>query len=383
MSFEFYTSTKIIFGNGKFSKAAEVSNEYADNYFIVSGQSMIKSGHIEELERKFDDYKIKYTYYCKPEGEPTAEMIENGVKFAADKNCNGVIAIGGGSVIDTGKAIASLITNGGSVIDYIEGVGRGKKIIKESVPFIAVPTTSGTGSEVTKNAVIISKEDKFKKSMRSDKMYAKAAIIDPMLTVSLPSDNTAASGMDALTQLIESYVSRKSEPLTDALSLYGIKLAGKWLKRSYIDAECLHAREFMSLASLISGICIANSGLGAVHGISSSLGAHYGISHGLSCGILLPYIMNVNFKAEPEKFWDIGNALTGNEYKNADDSIKASIDFINQLKDDMSIPIDLKCFKIDDSELEVIAQDSKGSSMSGNPVELNNHDIEDILRQLI
>ncbi len=384
MQLEFTMPTKIVYGSGSLFKLSKLAKGYADNYLLVYGDTSLENmGILGKIEQQLKNEKIEYHYYKGITREPTLDMIEKGLNIARQYNCNGVISIGGGSVIDTGKAIAGLITNGGHIIDYLEGVGKGKTLKKDGAPFIAIPTTAGTGAEVTKNAVISSKSKNFKKSFRSEKLFACLAIVDPLLTLSLPQHQTAITGMDALTQLIESYISKFSNPITDVIAQKGIGLAGKSLKKAYDDGTYIAAREYMALASLLSGVCLTNSGLGAAHGIASALGSYYPIRHGMACAILLPHVMEINLISSEDKLSDIGTILTGEEFKDTYEGARTAIDYIKELNKHMNLPSNLKPYKISEDMVPVLAKASRGNSMSGNPVYLSDDDIAELLARLI
>ncbi len=383
MQFEFSTATKIIYGSGSLFKLSRFVKDYADNYLLVCGGSSLENtGVLGRIEKQLRDEGIEYHYYRGVTKEPDIDIIEKGVNIGKKYNCNGVIAVGGGSVIDTGKAIAGLITNEGHILDYLEGVGEGRSLLNDGAPFIAIPTTAGTGAEVTKNAVISSETMHFKKSFRSEKLLARLAIVDPLLTLSLPPYQTAISGMDALTQLIESYISKKSNRVTDMIAKEGIRLAGGALKKAYDDGANIEAREDMALASLLSGVCLANSGLGAAHGIASALGSYYPIRHGMACAILLPHVMRVNLVSREDKISDIGSILTGRAFEDTREGAQAAIDYIEKLNKHMKIPSDFKAYNIDQKMLPILAKASRGNSMNGNPVYLSNEDIISLLEEI-
>jgi alcohol dehydrogenase class IV len=384
LNFEFFTVPKIIFGSERFYEIKTIERQYASNYLIVSGGSSLhKAGKIKELETQLRQVGLSFQHYTGIVNEPGPDTVDKGVELAKDKNCDGVIAIGGGSVIDTGKAIAGLMTNEGSIKDYLEGVGIGRKMVQDPAPLIAIPTTAGTGSEVTKNAVITCPIEKYKKSFRDHRLLPKVALLDPSLTLSLPPYNTATSGMDALTQLIESYVSKKSQPIPEALAIYGIGLVSKSLIKAYSNGQDLKARESMAMASLLSGICLANSGLGAAHGIAAALGCHYGIPHGLACAILLPYVMEYNMEAQLEKFAEIGRILVDKDIDDPRQAAERGIEYIKSISCKMNIPSDLKGFSISPQDLPMLAESSRGSSMSGNPVDMTDEDSINLLEKLI
>lgn len=384
MNFEFYTASRIIFGENALEKIGETVRSLGDRALVVlGGGSLHKSGSVEKLCKRLDGAGVEYVFYEGIEDEPEVETVDRGVKFAGKCGVNLVVGMGGGSVIDTAKAISGLYTNGGSVLEYLEGVGEGKIITKPSLPYIAVPTTSGTGAEVTKNAVIRSGKMKFKKSIRSFYLIPDVALVDPVLTLSVPPNITAWCGMDALTQLIEPYVSRKSQPMTDALAIYGIPLAARSLTAAVKNGSDLQARSDMALASLLSGCALANSGLGAAHGISAALGAHFGVPHGLACGMLLPYVMEINMHSNIQKFARIGEALTGRKIENPQAAAMAGVEFVKKLAGDINLPRNLKEYGIGKQDLPALAEASRGSSMNGNPVDLSNDDIMELIKRVV
>ena len=234
-------------------------------------------------------------------GEPTVEVVRQGVQHVRHATCDLVIGFGGGSAMDTGKAIAALMTNSGDLLDYLEVIGKGKPLTQPAAPFIAIPTTAGTGAEVTRNAVLASPEHRVKVSLRSPHMLPRVALVDPELTYSLPPQVTASTGLDALTQLIEPFVSIRANPMTDAFCREGMRRAARSLRRAYEHGNDVKAREDMSLASLLGGLALANAGLGAVHGIASVMGGMFPAPHGAVCARLLPHVMEINVRALQER----------------------------------------------------------------------------------
>jgi alcohol dehydrogenase class IV len=232
------------------------------------------------------------------EGEPTVEIVQAGLKQARVAKCDVVVSIGGGSAIDAGKAIAALLTNPGDPLHYLEVIGRGHPLKKEPAPYIAVPTTAGTGSEVTRNAVLTSIEHKVKVSMRSPMMLPSLALVDPQLTFTMPPEVTASTGLDALTQLMEPFVSSKANPLTDAICREGMQRAARSLSRAFQYSRDPAAREDMSLASLFGGLALANAKLGAAHGFAGPIGGMFPTApHGVICARMLPHVMQTNIQA--------------------------------------------------------------------------------------
>lgn len=380
MKFDIYMPQRILFQQGAFSLLGGIAGQYMQRCFVVCYNSAVSDGLMDALAKQ--NPALSFVVMSDVCAEPSPQSVDAAVKRAKKSGCDGVIGIGGGSVIDTAKAVAGLVTNGGSAEDYLEGVGRGLQITKKPLPFIAVPTTSGTGAEATKNAVLSSMEKKYKKSMRSEKLLPLVALVDPVLTVGLPPQVTAACGMDAITQLIESYVSIKSNVLTDALCTAGLQRAAS-LTDAYANGTNLQAREDMALCSLFSGIALANSGLGAAHGFAAGLGAVKGISHGLACAVMLPHVMRYNLSAKPERFAAIGEWLCQKRFDAPDIAAQAGINKIVQMNNAMNIPCDLKFLSITQLELEEIVRASMGGSMSGNPIPINEQIAKDFLLTLI
>ena len=286
-SFDFAANPKIIFGSGKIKLLPGLMERFGDTVLLITGEkSFLQSDHWDKLLLQFESARIHWNHYAIA-GEPSPETVDDCVKKYRNSHVDVVVAIGGGSVMDGGKAVSAMLVQQGSVIDYLEGVGT-KKPSGKKVPFIAVPTTAGTGSEATKNAVI-SKVGKngFKKSLRHDNYVPDIALADPELTLSCPKEITAYSGMDAFTQLLESYVSTNANPVTDALAIQGVRKVRDGLERAVKNGNDLHARENMALAALLSGITLANAGLGTVHGFASSVGGMFDIPHGLVCARLM------------------------------------------------------------------------------------------------
>lgn len=375
MNFTFYTASKILFGKDVLTKLGAEIERYGDNFLVVVDPSFANSKAKETLLSQIESIGGKYMVFSEVRGEPTVELIDEVTKLAMENSCNAVISMGGGSCIDVGKATAACITNGTPTVDYLEYVGKGKKVTIDPVPFIAIPTTAGTGSEVTKNAVLGNEAAEFKRSMRDDKMVANMAVLDPMLTVSCPPYVTAHSGIDALTHAIESFVTFRATPISDALSLKSTELCGKYLQRCYDDGSDIEAREGMSAAALLAGMAFANSGLGAVHGIAMAVGIRYHVPHGEVCGILLPHIMELNAPHVTEKMDLIGEALTGRHYDKIGEGSKVAIDFVKKLNAAMGIKPDYKHLGIPEEDYRPLAEASIGTSMKSNPFEMTVDDL--------
>ncbi len=382
MTIDFSTSNRIIFYSGSVKNITELILEFGNNVFIITGK---KSDRIANLERFLDPKRISWQIFH-TSGEPTIESIKDGIRKARDLKIDALLAIGGGSVIDTGKAISAMLTNPGELEDYLENVGQGKPIINKGKPLIAIPTTAGTGSEVTRNAVIKVTSHQVKVSLRGRKIIPEIALIDPELTLDIPPGITASTGMDALSQVIEPYVSRKENHFVDIFCEDAMKKASNSLITSYKDGSNLSARENMCWVSLFGGIALANAGLGAVHGFAGVIGGGYEIPHGVICARLLPTIFEVNFNAlstrqskNPilEKFVKISRFLTQTEKGNISDCVR----WLEELCEDIKIP-KLHEFGLNKKAFPGIVEKAQlSSSMKGNPIELNTSELLNVLEK--
>lgn len=380
MRFQFVTSAKIIVGNGVIAECGGLAADLGSKVLLVTGGGSVSPDRLlQSLEAKglqYQRFQVK--------GEPHVSTMQAGIQAAEKSGCDMVIAMGGGSVLDTGKVIAAMLTNPGDLMDHIETIGKGQPTTNPSVPMIAIPTTSGTGSEVTKNSVIYSPEHKIKVSMRSDHMIPRIALLDPELTHSMPPAVTASSGMDALTQLIEGYTSTAANPMTDALAREGILRAARSLRVVYTEPENAPAREDMAIASLFSGIVLTNGGLAAVHGFSGVVGGLFNAPHGALCGSLLPASMRVNIEScrqdesyAPylQRFTEIARILTND--LNADPMHAA--DWVAETARLLHIPR-LSSFGITPADFPLIIERSrKKSHMRMNPVYMTDELMERVL----
>jgi alcohol dehydrogenase class IV len=382
LSFEFATANRIIFGAGKLNELNKHIEGDTKHIFLVCGHS---SDAIPRVKEMLSTLGVPLTEF-QVHGEPTIDLIREGVRAAQD--CDLVIGVGGGSVLDTGKAIAALAKNPGDILDYLEVIGKGQPLVNAPLPYIAVPTTAGTGSEVTRNAVIESPEQKVKVSLRSPSMLPRLALVDPELTYDLPPAITASSGLDALTQLIEPFVSTKANPMTDAICREGMDYAARSLRRAYEKGTDQEARAGMSLASLFGGLALANAALGAVHGFAGPLGGMLHAPHGTLCARLLPLVMETNIQAletrQPEhpalqRYIDIARTLTGDETATAADGLL----WIKQLVEDLSISRLSKYGMNEGTFSEAVEKTLKASSFKGNPIALHENELREILEKAL
>jgi alcohol dehydrogenase class IV len=360
-SFEFATAGRIVFGSGTFAQLEGIAAEYGERPLIVTGK------------RRRDAYVTGHLFAVA--GEPTIALVREGAEVFRSAGCDLVIAIGGGSAIDAGKAIAAAAANPGDLLDYLEVIGMGRPLDSAPYPFIAVPTTAGTGSEVTRNAVLGSPEHGVKVSLRSPLMLPRVAIVDPVLTLGLPPAITASTGLDALTQLIEPYVSSRANAFTDGLCLDGIRRASANLPRAHRDGGDADARSGMAYASLLGGLALANAGLGVVHGFAAPIGGMFDAPHGAVCAALLPAGMRANIAAlrdrEPqsialERYREIARILTNSPDAIAEDGAE----WVRNLTAQLAIP-SLASYGIRERDVpEMAAKAGRANSMKANPIAL-------------
>jgi alcohol dehydrogenase class IV len=382
--FKFAPTPKILFRSNQISELDTVIKSYGSKIILVTGlNSFLGTKQAKTLLNKFDSDGFDY-HLVKISGEPSPEMIDTAVKNLNDKSVNAVVAVGGGSVVDAGKAISAMLYKSESVSEYLEGIG-GRIHPGTKIPFIAVPTTSGTGSEATKNAVIsIVGKNGFKKSLRHDNFVPDIAIVDPELTISCPKNLTAATGMDCFTQLIEAYLSVISNEYTDALAFEGLKAVKSSLGQSIKNGDDIIARTGMSFAALTSGICLANAGLGIVHGFASSIGGMFNIPHGVLCGTLMASANKVNVSVlrktgkanfSLKKYADIGKLFLGKERKTDEYYIDSFIQYLYELSEEFHLP-GLRQFGLADKDLEEICSITENKN---NPVKLTRENMIEII----
>jgi alcohol dehydrogenase class IV len=378
VNFELSAPEKIIFGKGSLARLGQLVSGFENRVLIVHGANPDRARSIEGLLAK------SRTILCSVRNEPTIEDIARGVEEARAREVTLVVGIGGGSVIDAAKAIAGLATDTGDILDYLEVIGRGNPLTKAGLPCVAIPTTAGTGAEVTKNAVIASLEHQVKVSLRSPFLLPRIALVDPELTYSLPAKVTIATGLDALTQLIEPLVSSRANPATDGLCREGIPRVARSLPAVIKNGKDFAAREGMALASLFGGLALANAGLGAVHGFAGPIGGMFNAPHGLICGILLPFVVDANIHAlrlrAPDsmalgRYDEIGRLLTGSPDALATDALA----WLTDVSKTLSVPA-LSSLGIPKEAIpEIASKAATASSMKANPIELTQPELEAIL----
>ncbi len=380
MRFEFTTAHRILFGAGQALEIAPAAAAMGRRALLVTGASRERAAPIAAC---LEAAGIRCAPFTVP-AEPTVELIRGGAAYARGERCDLVISVGGGSAIDAGKALAAMLANPGDPLDYLEVIGGGRSLEQPSAPFIAVPTTAGTGSEVTRNAVLASPERQVKASLRSPWMLPRLAVVDPELTLDLPRSITASTGLDALTQSIEPYVSVRANPMTDVFCVEGIRRAASALPRVWENGGDREARSEMAWASLLGGLALANAGLGAAHGIAAPAGGMFPVPHGAACAALLPRVMETNIQAlrarapgseALRRYETVARLLTGRPQAAAEEGAS----WVAALCRKLEIP-PLSAYGVVAADIPNLAGKAAGaSSMKGNPIALSGGELEEIL----
>jgi alcohol dehydrogenase class IV len=381
VSFEFATAGRIMVGPGRAQELPGVLSGLGSRVLVVTGADPARHNTLlASLDRAAAVFPVA--------AEPTVELVRAAVAVARAQDADVIAAIGGGSVIDTGKAVAMLLGNGGDPLDYLEVVGSGQAITRPAVPCVAVPTTAGTGAEVTANAVLAVPSHRVKASLRSPLMIPRVALVDPLLTVSCPPTVTAASGLDALTQCLEPFVSVQATPLTDGLAREGLRRAGTGLRAAYANGEDLAARADMAMCSLLGGISLANAKLGAVHGLAGVIGGTADVPHGLACAALLAPVIEANVRAARsspsgadvlDRYTEAAGLLT----RQSDASVEDGLSWIRETLTLLQVP-GLAAFGLGPQQADDIAAKALvSSSMKGNPVPLSHADLKAIVLEAL
>ena len=397
--YDFLAPQRIVFGWGRRSELGTLAKSLGSRAFVVSGSRTLETnGTLDELCRLLTSAGVTVERLATQTREPEVADVDAAtarLREVGTREGDLLIAIGGGSAIDLAKAISAMATNthGSGVQDFLEGVGRGLKIDRPPLPLLAMPTTAGTGTEATKNAVISSYDPPFKKSLRSDLMIPKIVLVDPELTVCLPRDITAYTGMDAITQLIESLISRRAKPIPRALCWQGLELALPAMFKLSGDLNHRASREAMSHAALLSGIALANSGLGFAHGVAASLGVHAKVPHGLACAVMLPSALSLNRDVAKADLAQLGRqccrwlrdeqGLPPFDEQDSDDAaMKHFLGVIHTLNQRLGIPQRLSDLGVTREQLPALAKGSRGNSMDGNPCDVSDDELLAILERV-
>jgi len=380
MQFEFATASRIIFGAGAVRQAAPLAATMGRLALVVTGRTT-RRAHVV-LDGLAAEGVETVTFAVA--GEPTVDGARDGTRVAQRTGVHLVVAFGGGSVIDAGKAIAALATNPGHPDEYLEVVGRGRPLSEAPLPFIAIPTTAGSGSEATRNAVLTSTAHRVKVSLRSPLMLPRIALVDPELTCDVPPDLTASTGLDALTQLIEPFVSSRANPITDALAREGIPRIARSLLRAFARGHDAAAREDLSLAALLGGVALANGGLGAAHGFAAPIGGAFAAPHGAICAALLPAVIDVNVRAlrlrapgSPAlgRYEEVARLVTGER----DAGVAEGMGWLRDLCAALRIP-PLGAYGVSERDVPALVERAAtASSMQANPVVLTTDELTEIV----
>ncbi len=384
MRFEFATAQRILFGPQTVKEAARLAAEAGRHALVVAGADTRRAA---PLLQRLQESGVATAVFSVA-GEPDLETVRRGAALARREHCDLVASFGGGSVLDAGKAIAAMMSNDGDILDYIEIIGRGRSLARPSAPFLAIPTTAGTGSEATRNAVLASPEHRLKVSLRSPFLLPSIALVDPELSRDLPPALTASTGLDALTQLIEPYVCLRANPMTDSLCEEGMRRVARALRAAFAEGRDASAREDMALASLFGGIALANAGLGAVHGLAGPIGGMFPAPHGAVCAALLPRVMQANLRAlrvrQPDspalaRYQAVARLLTGRPQAGADDGVA----WVRSLVSDLSIS-GLGRYGIQKENIaELVAKAAQASSMKANPILLTPSELSTLLEEAL
>lgn len=383
---------RIEFGAGAIAKLPAITRAYGTHALLVTGAGSLKNAPVwPGVTSGLKAQGISWLHLAIP-GEPSPQMVDEAVRSLRAEPIDVVVGIGGGSALDAAKAIAGLLRPGNSVMDHLEGVGPELPYIGPATPFIAVPTTAGTGSEATKNAVLsVQGAEGFKKSFRDEELVAEYALVDPDLLATCPPEVIAANGMDAFTQLLESFVSSRAAPFTDSLAWGGMKAARDGLLAFYADAQDTAARERMAYAALVSGITLAQAGLGSVHGLAAPLGAFFPIPHGVACGTLVATATRINIETlrarEPahpalEKYAQAGRLLSKQGQLGRDAAHDALIGTLEAWTRELELPA-LAHYGVTQADIPRIVASSRGSSMKTNPIQLEDSEIAAILNERV
>lgn len=386
--FSFSRLPRIEFGAGALAKLPRLARTFGRRVLLVTGDSSMKgSSHWPSITSGLEAQGMSWLHLT-IRGEPSPQAVDEAVRALSTESIEVVVGIGGGSALDAAKAIAGLLQPGNSVMDHLEGVGPELPYCGPATPFIAIPTTAGTGSEATKNAVLsVQGREGFKKSFRDEHLVAEYALVDPDLLATCPPAVIAANGMDAFTQLLESYVSSRSGPLTDSLAWGGMKAARDGLLAFYASSDDAAARARMAYAALVSGITLAQAGLGSVHGLAAPLGAFFPIPHGVACGTLVAAATRVNIErlrerdaAHPalEKYAQVGQLLAGRGQLERDEAHLVLVETLDAWTRTLQVPR-LGHYGVSADDVPRIVANSRGSSMKTNPVTLDDSDIAEIV----
>jgi alcohol dehydrogenase class IV len=389
INYDFIAPRQIVFGWGRRRCVGTLAKTLGNRAFVVCGSHTLHNqGVIAEIFGLLRGAAVEPVDLATIEHEPEVLDVDRAANTLREQKAGPgdfLLAVGGGSAIDLAKAVAAMAVNRESftVRDYLENVGRDLKFVVQPLPVLAMPTTAGTGAEATCNAVISSRDPPFKKSLRDQRIMPRIALVDPELCISVPPQVTAASGMDAITQLIESFISRKAQPIPRALTLEALPKAWNAIAEAVENGASRPARTAMSHAALLSGMALANSGLGMAHGVAAALGIHCQVPHGLACAVMLPLAMRVNSQVCQADMARLARlVLPRGMARSPKKLVDQWIDVIEKLCDRVRVPLRLSALGVTAEQIPAIVKSSRGSSMSGNPRDLTDQELTELLIQI-
>ena len=374
VNFELTFPRQVVFGSGRVAELGGLIAAFAQRAFVLTGsRALERTGQLGRILERLTEAGVGAVVIDCQTREPQVEDVNRCAERIAGHGPGAgdcLLAVGGGSAIDLAKGVAARLAHpeAGDIVEFLEGVGTGRRLTRETLPLVAVPTTAGTGAEATRNAVLSSLSPPFKKSLRSEKLLPRLVVVDPELTLWLPATVTATTGLDAITQLVESYVSCRATPITRSLVATGLPGAVPALSRAYREPGHLPSRETLARAALLSGMALANSGLGLAHGVAAALGIEAGVPHGLACAVLLPVAMRFNRPHRPEDFAQLGEWLSGRGHESPSAAAEAGVQAVESLLSELGIPRRLRELGVARERLPELARQSQGNSLSGNPV---------------
>lgn len=387
--FDFFSPQRIVFGWGRRREIGPLAASLGKRAFLVIGsRTLVRSGAIDELAASLRAAGVESHPLATIDHEPlVSDVDEATVRLRAQRPTSGdlLIAVGGGSAVDLAKAVAAMApqTESATVKDYLEGVGRGLKLVAAPLPLLAIPTTGGTGTEATKNAVISSFDPPFKKSLRDERMIPRIVLVDPELSVGVSPETTAWTGMDAITQLIEAFITKNARPIPQALCFEGLRLALPMVERAVRDGADREAREAMAQAALFSGMALANSGLGLAHGVAAALGIHSQVAHGKACAVMLPMALRANRDVSREGLTRLARYAL--DLRDVDDAAAVAKleETIDGLCLRLKVPRRLSELGVTREQLPALVAGSHGNSLNGNPRPIDDAELATLLEAML
>ncbi len=389
MRYDFLAPPRIVFGWGRRAEIGPLAASLGNRAFLVIGSRTLESnGTVHEIVHHLRHANVDAILLTRIGREPMVADVDRTVEELASfspRSGDLLVGFGGGSAIDLAKAVAALATQPQrySVREYLEGVGTGRQIVAPPLPVLAMPTTAGTGSEATKNAVISNTDPPFKKSLRNDAMVPKIVLIDPELACTLPAHVTAQTGMDAITQLLESLISKKAQPIPQSLCWQGLKIAPSALREAVDQPRSRLARESLAHAALLSGLVLANSGLGFAHGVAAGLGVVANIPHGLACAVMLPVAVRINRQVRLAELAEVGRLWSSNENASDADAVEHLLSQLGDLAQHLNIPSRLSQLGVRPDQIDEIVRQSQGTSMAANPREVPPTELRQLLEEML